>query len=220
MPSWDPIWEHVFRTRTWGRYPPEELVRFVAGRFGKAADRSAVRLLEVGCGTGACCWYMAREGFRVTGLDGSSTALGLARQRLDAEGLAATFARGDLCDLPFTDGSFDGVVDICAIQQNRREAIARILRECRRVLKPGGGFFSMLLKEGSWGDGTGTPLEPGTWTDIPEGPYTGEGVTHFAREAELPDWLGVFSRWDVEVSTRTYRNRRSEVAHWIVTANA
>ena len=63
--SWDPTWEDIFRNRQWGRYPPEELVRFTARRYFQALDRKAVSMLEIGCGAGANIWFLAREGFDV-----------------------------------------------------------------------------------------------------------------------------------------------------------
>ena len=60
---WNKVWEKVFRENEWGKYPSESLIRFVARNFYKADDRFAVKILEVGCGTGANLWYMLREGF-------------------------------------------------------------------------------------------------------------------------------------------------------------
>ena len=41
---------------------------------GAVPDRRSVRLLEVGCGPGGNVWYMAREGYQVSG-DGSAVAM-------------------------------------------------------------------------------------------------------------------------------------------------
>jgi len=83
--AWDPVWEQVFTSQAWGRYPGEDLIRFVARNFYAAPDRAAVRFLEVGCGTGTNLWFLAREGFAAHGIEGSATAAGIARTRLDAE---------------------------------------------------------------------------------------------------------------------------------------
>src|ERR1700680_3615300 len=98
-PSWDPSWEKVFRSRDWGKYPPEELVRFVALNYYSAPDRKLIRLLEIGCGTGANVWFMAREGFDVCGIDGSVTAIEKARQRLTGERVQAQLEVGDVAAL-------------------------------------------------------------------------------------------------------------------------
>jgi hypothetical protein len=41
--AWDPVWEDIDRSRPWGQYPGEDVIRFVAGNFYRAAgpeDRS------------------------------------------------------------------------------------------------------------------------------------------------------------------------------------
>ena len=81
--AWNPIWERVFSSQPWGKYPGEDLIRFVARNFYAAPDRAAVRVLEVGSGTGANLWFLAREGFAAFGVEGSPTA---ARQSLDRLG--------------------------------------------------------------------------------------------------------------------------------------
>src|ERR1019366_5194304 len=73
--GWDPVWEQIFSTREWGKYPPEHVVRFVAGNFYRVPDRKEMCLLEVGCGPGANIWFMAREGFTVSRIDGSATSI-------------------------------------------------------------------------------------------------------------------------------------------------
>lgn len=83
--AWDPLWERVFSSQSWGNYPGEDFIRFVANNFYQNLNRGQVRILEVGCGPGANLWFMAREGFSVYGVDGSQTAIALAKSRLDLE---------------------------------------------------------------------------------------------------------------------------------------
>src|SRR5262249_61470196 len=97
--SWDPVWEDIFRSSDWGKYPPEELIRFVARNYFRAPDRKQVKILEVGCGTGANVWFAAREGFDAYGIDGSPTAIRKAEQRFQKEGLTATWKVGDFVKL-------------------------------------------------------------------------------------------------------------------------
>ena len=101
-------WNQVFAERSWGRYPPEELIRFVARTFPDAQKRRGLRALEVGCGPGANLWYLAREGFTIAGIDGSANAIDLARERLKAEGLrvsppGADLKVGNFAQLPWND---------------------------------------------------------------------------------------------------------------------
>ena len=81
------IWEDIFQNNEWGKYPSLAVVRFVARNFYKVPNRKDIRILELGCGTGANLWYCAREGFSVIGLDGSKTALNTMISRFNAEHL-------------------------------------------------------------------------------------------------------------------------------------
>jgi hypothetical protein len=63
-PAWDPLWEQIFNTREWGKYPPEHAVRFVARNFYRVPYRKQVRLLEVGCGPGANLMVYGSRRFR------------------------------------------------------------------------------------------------------------------------------------------------------------
>jgi cyclopropane fatty-acyl-phospholipid synthase-like methyltransferase len=126
------------------RYPNEELCRFMGRNFFRlpTADRKKTRILEVGCGSGANLWMVAREGFDAWGLDFSEEALALCRQMLERYGVAATLTRGDMRDTQLPSGQFDAVVDVFAANCFTSADHARFLDEVRRLLKPGGLFFS------------------------------------------------------------------------------
>ena len=47
------IWEDIFQNNEWGKYPSLAVVRFVARNFYKVPNRKDIRILELGCGTGA-----------------------------------------------------------------------------------------------------------------------------------------------------------------------
>lgn len=151
--AWDSVWESIFQQQEWGKYPNEELVRFIARNFYNVPDRRDVKILEVGCGTGANLWFVAREGFSVYGVDGSETAISRAVSRLDKEvdSWNGQLWVGDIVDLPFPDESFDAVIDCEAICCNSFEDSKRIYTEMSRVLKPNGKLFSKTFAEGTKG---------------------------------------------------------------------
>jgi len=123
--SWDNAWEKIFRSRAWGKYPPEELIRFIARNYYKVPDRKQIKILDVGCGAGAAVWYIAREGFSAYGIDGSDTAIKIAKERFAKEGLKGSFKVGDIISLDYTKEYFNCVVDVCAIQHNKTEAVKK-----------------------------------------------------------------------------------------------
>jgi len=215
---WDAVWERVFREREWGRYPEEEVVRFVARNFYGAPDRAAVKMLEIGCGPGSgTSWLVAREGFSLTGIDGSPTAIEKARSRFAAEGLRGEFLVGTVDRLPFPDGSFDGVLDVVCLAYSTERETRVILDEVRRVLKPGGMHFSLTPRSGCWGDGAGERIDATTLRAVTEGPFAGYGKTRFATRESLAALYAGFRDLALEYTVRSAENGTREIAHWVVT---
>jgi SAM-dependent methyltransferase len=215
--TWDPVWEQIFRSREWGKYPPEHLVRFVAQNFGLVADRGAVRLLDIGCGLGANVWFMAREGFTVSGIDGSITAIQKAQARLASEGLAADLQVGDFARLPWPKDCFDGVVENVSLYANPWTGIQRALREVRRVLKPGALFLSSFFTERTWGYGQSEMVEADGFLAASEGPLAGKGFCLFLRRARVPDLFGDFSSVSVERISRTVASEQHLIEQLVIT---
>ncbi|MGE3277249.1 MAG: class I SAM-dependent methyltransferase [Vicinamibacterales bacterium] len=107
------------------------------------------RLLEVGCGIGTDLVRFARGGARVTGIDLSTTAIDLARQNFALHGVEAEELRvGNGEALPYPDASFDVVYGHGVIQYTADAAA--LIRECHRVLKPGGTGIFMVYNRVSW----------------------------------------------------------------------
>lgn len=110
------------------------------------------RLLEVGCGIGTDLVRFARGGARVTGIDLSATAVDLAERNFTLHDVAAQelrVANGEA--LPFADGSFDVVYAHGVVQYTADPS--RLIRECHRVLKPGGRGIFMVYNRVSWLNG-------------------------------------------------------------------
>jgi ubiquinone/menaquinone biosynthesis C-methylase UbiE len=96
----------------------------------------ADRVLDVGCGPGNFTRDFARaaaDGL-VLGFDASDTMLAVAVRDTDISNVA--YLRGDACDLPFRDGTFDAVCCFAALYLIEEPAAA--LDEIVRVLAPGG----------------------------------------------------------------------------------
>ena len=126
-------------------YPNEELLRFVGRRFFSSTerkDRFGTKVLEVGCGSGANLWMLAREGFDTFGLELSGEALVLSKKMLAQWNVSAHLTKGSMTELPFSDHSMNVVVDIFSSYCLPEKEHFSFLREARRVLVPGGLFFS------------------------------------------------------------------------------
>ncbi len=103
--------------------------RFIVGQQLKQLNRSNLKILNVGSGTGGLVPLLSGFG-SVTNVDTSEEAIKFSRQR----GIKVQKVSG--VKLPFKVGSFDLIVatDVLEHIKNDKEA----LKEWRRVLKPGG----------------------------------------------------------------------------------
>jgi SAM-dependent methyltransferase len=225
--SWDPVWEQVFTSQAWGRYPGEDLIRFVARNFYDVPtyDRASIHFLEVGFGTGANLWFLAREGFTFSGIEGSKSAESIARARLDAEcpgwstspHTSGELVVGDMANLTWPDNTFDALIDSEAVYCNDYEESCRIYREMYRVAKPGGTLFVRTFATGCWGDGIGTEVGVNRYI-ADKGPLVGKGPSRFTSESEINDLLGPWEITEVNLITRTLDAQRHTISEWIIEA--
>jgi ubiquinone/menaquinone biosynthesis C-methylase UbiE len=191
------LWNAVHASG-WGRYPPEELVRFVARNFSVP---QGVKALEVGCGAGANLWLLAREGFDVTGIDFAENAVTAARKRLADEGLQGDLRVADFTSLPFDDASFDLVIDIGGITSTDLQTARSAFSQCHRVLKPDGKLFSMLLA-----------------SDTNAERLKRYGTIHYYTRAEVETAFADFAAVSIDTMRRTDGGGEWLYSHFLVTA--
>ena len=187
----DPVWEQLFSSQAWGKYPSEEAVRFFfAAR--RLLGETAPRTLDLGCGKGALSWFLAREGARVTAMDGAPAGLENV-PRLAAEfGVAAPIATvlGDItAPAAFVAPGFDLVIDHYSLCSNAKSKIAAACRQVWQLLRPGGLFLTCTFGSNTDGCGTGTELEPGSYSGEVEGPLAHRGTISFFSGEELQQFL-------------------------------
>jgi ubiquinone/menaquinone biosynthesis C-methylase UbiE len=114
--------------------------------FGAYRGRA---LLEVGCGIGTDLVRFARGGARVTGVDLSATAIDLARKNFELHGMAPEALQVANAEaLPFPAASFDLVYGHGVVQYTADPS--QLVRECHRVLRPGGAAIFMVYNRVSW----------------------------------------------------------------------
>jgi ubiquinone/menaquinone biosynthesis C-methylase UbiE len=137
-------WEAVHQTRQWGQYPTEPLIRWVATTFATPQSRQNIPLLEVGCGAGANLWYLAEQGFSVTGLDFSRAALQRAQTLIDQRNTQAQLLYGTLTQLPVPTATQQVVIDMGATVCLKDEDLPAAFAEYYRVLAPGGHYYGFF----------------------------------------------------------------------------
>jgi SAM-dependent methyltransferase len=103
------------------------------------------RGLEVGCGTGTNSIWLAQQGFEMTGMDLSSTAIAKAEAKVDTAGVGCRLLVGDFLvdDVPGTP--FDFVYDRgCLHTFDNAVDRSRFAARVADLLTPGGIWHSLI----------------------------------------------------------------------------
>ena len=120
------------------RYALEPFIHAVA----QFTRHHGERLLEIGVGAGTDHLQWARAGLHCHGVDLTQAAIETTRAQLALHGFSSELQRLSAESLPFPDASFDLVYSWGVIHHAERPEA--IVREIRRVLRPGGQFIGML----------------------------------------------------------------------------
>ena len=127
--------------------------RFLASGAGNVVD------LGAGSGRATLMVLLSRPRTTVTGLDRYTGYYGIddnspdrlrANARVAGVGDRLRVQVGDMRELPFKDGEFDGALSVAAMDHLRSADIPLALTETARVLKPGGEFLFVTINSDFW----------------------------------------------------------------------
>ncbi len=98
------------------------------------------RILELGCtaGNSLTPYVDAYPGAEVHGIDIGAPCLRYGHARAESMGKAIHFSQQNAEHTDFPDGHFDLIVSHILLHETSRKAIYAIMKECHRLLKPGG----------------------------------------------------------------------------------
>ncbi len=108
------------------------------------------QVLELGCGAGNISLWLAEQGFCVTGIDVSQTALDWAKDRAAAAGCYCRFLTADVGQIEaLPGGPYELIVDGHLFHCLDAVPRTRLLRLISKCLRPGGYFVlqAMCLSE-------------------------------------------------------------------------
>ncbi len=140
--SWDTIYQQP--TQNYQYYnlhkPHENLTEVI--KFFKA--KKVTTVLDLGCGVGRNIIPLIKQGFTVTGLDESSTAINKLKASLTQQNLQAKIQVGQFQHLAFADRSFDAVISVQTLNHGYERDILQGFAELNRISKIGGLVFLTL----------------------------------------------------------------------------
>lgn len=194
--DFDPIWDEWYESGRVNKYPWESVISFIFKYSPKDKKRKDIKILELGSGSGPNLWFAAREGFSVTGLEGSKAAVEYSRKRFLDENLEGNFLVGDFTKpLPFKDNEFDLIIDrgslVCVGWSNH----VKTVKEIQRVLKPGGSFHYNGYTDSNTSFYASDKIDDGLVNNITAGTLQGVGQLMFLSYSDVKRLFS--DNWDI-----------------------
>jgi len=193
-------WENYYVTLKQLPERLKQLVPFVAEALPTFKRNKIRRVLDLGCGVGRHCVYLAKNGFDAAGLDASVNALRLAKKWVQEENLKnVTFTRATMTHIPFCDCQFDAVISVSVIHHALKRDVVRTIDEIYRILKGNGLFLANLTSVKDPRYGTGEKVEAGTFRTLEafeEKRF--EELHHYFTKQEASEVLTRFAKAKVE----------------------
>jgi ubiquinone/menaquinone biosynthesis C-methylase UbiE len=148
------------------------------------------RVLDVGCGTGTLAGMLREEGIQTVGLDPSPGMIRVSRG-ISRGSFPLVRGRGE--GLPFSSGSFHGVIFSMVIHENPPSRGREMLEEALRVLDPRGALFILDYHKPSTTSGQAARIIEYLVEWIAGGEHF-RNYRRFMEEGALPRLLGHLPR--------------------------
>ena len=148
----------------WNRQePPAVLVELIEQGMVKPC-----KAIDIGCGTGNYTFYLQANGFQVTGVDVSPTAIAAAKKKSQENGVKVDLVVADMtADISQIKGTFDFVHEWMVLHHILPPDRAAYLSNIMKLLNSGGSYLSVSFSEAN--EGFGEP-PTGKWRKSPMGP--------------------------------------------------
>jgi SAM-dependent methyltransferase len=207
--NWDASFKEQIALQAYNTAPVEAVIRTLSYYFRERYnphELARLHFLEIGCGAGPNLLWLAKKGIKVSGVDISPTALGLARRHLEDAACDSRIGRLEEASagaVPFADEEFHGIIEACVFQHLGHDERRRAFREVRRLLKPGGVFAGYMLdtRHSVYRDRRSEQLDddPGTLVlsdSTSRVHLTNLGLSHFFTREEIYSHLEGFAHVD------------------------
>jgi SAM-dependent methyltransferase len=147
------FWESSFKEKQtmWGFEPADAAVSTMA--FFR--EKGLHKILIPGFGYGRNAKVFSDNGFDVTGIEISETAINLAREHY---GERVKVHHGSVGDMPFDQEQYDGIFCYALIHLLNVRERAKLIRDCYQQLAPNGFMIFVTISKASPSFGAGKKL--------------------------------------------------------------
>lgn len=125
----DEFWDWRFKQHGWPEEPDPVLIEIASSlKPGKA--------LDLGCANGRNLFWLAKQGWQVTGVDFSAVAIELAEKKAEELSLYAKFVKSDILKDSLPEGPFDFVM--LFNMHLPKDGLETVIKKAVNVLNVGG----------------------------------------------------------------------------------
>lgn len=187
--EWDSLYQSGKHQTKW---PMSDVVSYTMRYLPKTQKR--LRVLELGCGTGANISFYLSLGADYFAVEGSATAVEQVIHQYPH--LVEQIRVGDFTrEIPF-DGPFDIVLDRAALCCNRTTDIVKTISRIQNILAVGGIFIGvswMSTSHPEYERGVKIEEDPFCRTSYEAGPFAGIGLVNFFDLTRLKSTFSSFT---------------------------
>lgn len=190
------FWESAFRDKKemWGSEPSDSAILTV----DLFKEYGIKKVLIPGFGYGRNAKNFIDEGFDVTGIEISETAIALSKEHY---GNDIKVYHGSVADMPFDQDLYDGIFCYALIHLLNTEERIKLIKDCYNQLSPDGYMFFVAISKTDSRYGQGKEVSKDTFD-------TKHGVTLFfydsdSVKAEFEDY-GLIEAKEVDEATQRF----------------
>jgi len=156
------FWENSFRDKQemWGWEPADSAISTLE-LFRKYG---LTNILIPGYGYGRNARVFINEGFKVTGIEVSQTAVDISKQHF---GDQVKIYHGSVGSMPFDQELYDGIFCYALIHLLNTEERTKLIDNCYDQLKPGGYMVFVSIAKTDFRYGRGTEIGQDTFSTFP-----------------------------------------------------
>ena len=180
--------------RPWGDGPSEP-AKLLAEHLTNRMPGQRAKVIDLGCGYGRDCIYLAKHDCDVTGVDTSRRGILTAQLWARQESVDIRFMTKDIMETGIAEKSFDGILCSSVLEYMNPRRRPKVGHEIWRLARQGGTIALLCRATDDPELGKGKDLGDNTWEVRP-------GLqVHFYTEREIRSLLPDFDRQRFEVIT-------------------